>query len=1005
VGYRYYAGMHMALCHGPADKLIRIRVGDKDAWVGAATGGGLDIDAPDLFGGDRREGGISGTVDIEMGAPGQLQNSYLASKLGTELLPAFRGVVCAVLRQVYMGLNPYLKDWAWLMQRVYTSSEGVGQWYSGVAGVGSYAVTKGEDTSFEQTVFVLEPNAWGWYFEFDPNSSKTSADIPGYGTDAAPFVDRYPPDPTQPWNPAYMPGGKIFESGNGTRHTFIVEQPAPGQYWTSKEFTLADMSPVYFDFRSNADTAFFINDVPWGEVTGGGNSFVPQTDTIKFTFRHESYVIGSTNFYNNAAAWQVLTSSTSSSTGSFCDMNPAHIVREALTDSEWGMGYSVDDVDDDSFVSAADTLFDEGMGISILWHQQSSIEDFVSDILRHIDASLSVDRSSGKFKLKLIRADYDVEDLLVLDQSNIVRVEQCARQTMAELSNEITVTYNSNETGQNETVTLQDLAAIQQQGVIIGATVEYPGFANATIAAKVAERDLRSLSFPRVSCVIYAQRVAAALEIGDCFVWNWNEVTDAGEIVASSYVMRATEIAFGDGVENTVRITCTQDVFDLPQITYMSDPGMLWEDPVSSPTAATTRLVTEAPYYELARQRGDMAATSILTENPDAGFVMVAAAAPSAATINAVIQIDAGVGYADGGALDFCPGGVLAASLSRLGTTLTLSSSMDLDDVAIGQLAQIDSELVEISNVSGMTVNIRRGMLDTVPVQHEAGAVLVIWDVFGASDEVEYVSSDVIAVKIIPVTGRGELPLAQAPVDFVTMASRAIRPHRPAGLAVNADLDPVWNEQVAIPATITWAHRNRIQETGGTRLGWDDGSITLEAGVEYRFLVEELNPSGAVIGIAIDEQLTGTSRVIEDPDFGADAYLLRVTVTAQRDGYDCWQSPSIMFGARILEAFDDQGATTADTTTGGNVLGNDRRVTATVVSEVNGVVGNIGVAVNGSDGGVFVIGADGTWTFDPDGNFDALTGTDTMDTAVIYTSDDGETTDTATLTVTVSAAV
>lgn len=102
------------------------------------------------------------------------------------------------------------------------------------------------------------------------------------------------------------------------------------------------------------------------------------------------------------------------------------------------MGYPESDMGD-SFVSAADTLFAEGMGISILWSQQTSIEDFVEEILRHIDAALYVDRTTGKFELKLIRDDYDESSLLMLDQSNISRVEGYSKQTLAELVNEITV--------------------------------------------------------------------------------------------------------------------------------------------------------------------------------------------------------------------------------------------------------------------------------------------------------------------------------------------------------------------------------------------------------------------------------------------------------------------------------------------------------------------------------------------------------------------------------------
>ena len=68
-GYKYYIGMHLALCHGPIDELQMITVGEREAWSGNSSGGQISIDAPELFGGDDREGGVSGEVDVLMGNP------------------------------------------------------------------------------------------------------------------------------------------------------------------------------------------------------------------------------------------------------------------------------------------------------------------------------------------------------------------------------------------------------------------------------------------------------------------------------------------------------------------------------------------------------------------------------------------------------------------------------------------------------------------------------------------------------------------------------------------------------------------------------------------------------------------------------------------------------------------------------------------------------------------------------------------------------------------------
>ncbi len=50
VGYKYYLGMHMILCHGPIDKITRITVDNKTAWSGNTAGGEFRVTAQSLFG-------------------------------------------------------------------------------------------------------------------------------------------------------------------------------------------------------------------------------------------------------------------------------------------------------------------------------------------------------------------------------------------------------------------------------------------------------------------------------------------------------------------------------------------------------------------------------------------------------------------------------------------------------------------------------------------------------------------------------------------------------------------------------------------------------------------------------------------------------------------------------------------------------------------------------------------------------------------------------------------
>lgn len=113
-------------------------------------------------------------------------------------------------------------------------------------------------------------------------------------------------------------------------------------------------------------------------------------------------------------------------------------------------------------------------------------------------------------------------------------------------------------------------------------------------------------------------------------------------------------------------------------------------------------------------------------------------------------------------------------------------------------------------------------------------------------------------------------------------------------------------------------------------------------------------------------------------------------------------APEAFVGITPPVVADDTGETDAATEISGNVLANDEA--GLTVTAVNGLAANVGQVVAGTNGGVFTIGGPGAWTFDPDGDFSSLTGSDTATTSVTYHASDGIAEAMGTLTVTVIAA-
>lgn len=875
VGFKYKLGGHLVFFEGHADRLLRIQFLDGDkritALEGSAGPGRISIDKPKLFGGEKKQGGVVGDIDFEDGAPTQGQNDYLLSKLGA-LINAARGVTALVFRRVYLGMNPQLKPVSCRFQRIHRRSGDVAQWYDAKSAIpAGYSITVTvpeevlyEDAAMPGDLYIGPPT--------DPDHTFTISgldpldvlqiSVPGGGAYTA----------WSRWASDGFNGGLTW--GNGVWITddddvttaYLDTYPATTWYFaTPEEAAAAAAAAPPMELTGSATYRLHFND--WVvNLNRGGLSL--RVVKLAREIEHPCY-----------------------------DMNPAHIVRELETDTYSGSGLPESEVDDDYFTAAADTLFEEGFGLSFLWRQQGPASDMVDEILRHIDAVRRVDRATGALQIKLIRPDYDPESLLVLDDESIVEVEDLSRPQPGELITTLTVVFWDSRTSKDSSVTVHNPALIQQLGREIPATLQYPAITRRDLALRVAMRDLRRLSYPILAGRFTATRKAAQLNLGDPFILRWPRLGVA------SVIMRVVDIGLGDGRSNRVQIQAAEDVFALPDNVYITPVAGDWEPPTTTPAASPARLVIEAPYLEIVQHLGQTSADAELAAVPEAGYLLVAAQRPSDDALNAEIQVDAGAGYDEGGTLDFCPVALLAADIGPTETAVTLTGAVDVEELAVGSLAQLGDELVRIDAIDATTATLGRGVLDTVPVAHLAGERLWGIDLYAASDFTQYVDGETISVKVLPATGQGELDIADAPADSLTLNQRAIRPYPPADVRITGSSFPA---SVNAPAVVTWVDRNRVQQTSGTLLDWFDGGVTPEAGqtTTIRLL------SGATVLETWSGETDGTVTLAT---FATGTYTLEAT--SQRDGYDSFQTFThefLLIGSDVLMTADGVALETAD---------------------------------------------------------------------------------------------
>lgn len=890
VGYRYYIGMHNVLCHGPIDAITEIRCGEKVAYkpfvFNPIT---LNISATGLFGGDSREGGVSGNMDLLFGGPNQLQNAYLQSQLGTDI-PAFRGVASVVWNQFYMGNNPYLKAWDFKAQRVYVRQDGIDQWYPEYAGIGSLV---GEDiaihfaldfsTSMDTTAsngqqkYENLQEAFGIAMDF-VKQLIAGGSIQNISIQCKLFTDegfivrnnctQTDIDDIKTYVNAQSPGaftGTSFEDGF---------EDAPGFFTANAGYTpimilITDGGTTTTD----ADAAAAYRDQVADNLTYGVQLDDPDTTATQIVAKDNDVPVidsGNTGYVAGLITQFI---------SGHLDMNPAHIIRECLTDPDWGMGYAEADMDDTEFEAAADQLFAENMGMSLLWDRQIEIEDFISEVLSHIDANLYVSRSTGKFVLKLIRDDYDEGTLITLNEDNIKSVKNYQRINPLEAVNTVVVNYWDHMTGETSSVSADNLALIQESGTINATTINYDGFTNSVLAGRVAARDLKSLSSPLLSCDIVCDRSAADLNIGDVFKFEWPDY-HTGFIV-----MRVADIKFGKNDDAAVKIKCTQDVFSLPSASRVGQEDDGWTDPSAAPVPADYNVAEEGTYFDLAQEVGDAQAQETLNLEPDAGYVKGTSNVINNG-INGVMSVDSGTGYSDVGIYDFVPTATLDADVGYLDATFTVTFNdlAAMDEVTIESYALIDTEYVAVTAIDtvGGTISVKRGILDTPPEKHTAGANIAFVQDFYTSDPTQYLLSESIDVQLRPTTSLGTLDLGEAPIQNVVMASRANRPYPPGDVEFNGVNYIETQIPVNTDVVLTWASRNRLQQTGASFVDFIDGDITPEANTTYRVVITDNDSSTQLADVTGIIPQTYTMLYNDYPTVAN----FKFELFSERDGYE-----------------------------------------------------------------------------------------------------------------------
>lgn len=892
INFRYFMGLHFAICYGPVDVFRRILVGERQAFAFPITESGtISIAAGTLFGGDEKEGGIVGDADVLMGEPTQPQNAYLQSQLGADI-PAFRSVLSLVFKdgQVTVG-SPYVKPFAFEIERILEGWDGGTAWYPEKAPIfiGSSAVS----AQLQGLQFLFPCGA-----DVGPNvcavpsssNSETTLEAPDGETYEVVLRVRGVVECGQFTGGTHL-GGTIYQGGtlSGGQvavniYRVEVSSPAsvhyinyqPGLATTAEEITFVVVDDeITLQIDAGATITLFATSQDDIGLKNSGMVSAPDDDPARPILVEQPY---------NGQFAQLDALSAVTEMDRFA-MNPAHIIYQCLTDPNWGMGYPTAQIDDANFTAVADVLFAEGFGLCMQWTASEQIGVFVQQVLDHIGAILYADTTTGKFAIKLIRADYDPDDLETFDESDIVAVESFQRVGYGETTNEMTVVYRDVVTNKDTPITVQDLANIQAQGAVVAQTRQYPGIPLADVAARVAQRDLIANSTPLAKGTIRVTRAAWSKIPGDVIKVSWPKLG------LSSVVFRVMAVNTGTLTEGTISVQIAEDVFGLPVSSYaqQQESGFVEPDVAIQPIAISDLL--ETTYWEVATtgSPADLAAF-----DPATGLVQTLAARPGIAAGPYTVYARTGSdSYAEQGTGDYAPTAIISGALVReLESTITLTSAVDLDTVEVGALALIGSgqsaEWVQVLTLTP-TVTIARGLLDTTPQAFAGGARIWFTDDAMGIDSTARANGVEVDVKL---SEDGDLDAAVE--DSITINRRFARPYAPGQFEINGEAYP---ESVTDAPLVTWAHRDRTLQVTSLVLQ-SAADIGPEAGTTYNGYVYDNDTS-----TLLDSELAieGTSWMPSIADTGT----IRVEIEAIRGGLASWQRQQAIFsfvaGARLTE--------------------------------------------------------------------------------------------------------
>ena len=908
IGYHYFMSMHMVICQGPVDK-IRAILSTDDHFIHSADiikqddPLSIDIMKPDLFGGAKKEGGLQGRALVLFGTDTQAVSSTLQDLMGGKLnhtkkeggsngrvsfnydtkimaltnltvaappsdtdfdpkyTPAFRGVTSVVWDNMLYGSNlSRPKGWKFRVERVpYIGlpNASIGQNIKNV--IGTLAANSSSGVKLKKLTTgdgVGNPNL-DWLRDFGFNGYKIKVALGGDGV--------------------WWTGKKVYAF-------FLYNSSGvhEGTYFYS-DFNLNGVTNVGKVVKpANAPHGYYKDGVPTGSTTGSRSirlvtGLSDQDDTeLTNAILNGLLATEGTVLYDSSTSHSTVIDSAKDQDITQA-ANPAYILLECLTNPVWGLGFDVtipaarpipagsggEFIDLNSFTDAAAVLATEKFGLCAIWQNESSVEDFMSGILAVINAVVFLEPTSGRFRLKLLRAEDGTaatgeNSSFIANEDNVLEVRNFARSGVSELVNQLSVVWTDPVMGGPKSLTLSNSAVRELQGHTVAVTKTYSAITDDTLAMTVATRDLGLFSQSLAGVDLVLNRSAAHLTIGSVIDWSWS---DYG---IKNMSLRVSSISFGLVGDGRITVKCVENVYRINKTVYGDAAPVEVAAPANiGAVYPEVARVISLSYLDLfmLRHRFDIGNIPALLETDEtSGVVAVFARAPNRYSNQFQAQVSNTVDgvFSNSGSLSFTPYAKGSTSINKNQTLISLTDQTDLHELipsSIGDYYQYSTpnassyliccegnsfEVMELRSLAKdySFVKVTRGVANTTPKQFYVGAEFWFYsqNLNKCTLQIEYPEYASVFIKTMTECNRETYtdgPGKRIAIPFSTTVKSWALPYPVANLTAQVSSGDV---------SINWEHRDAalLQDKLVGQVGSMERTPGIFYAIEIRSAVGEL---------------------------------------------------------------------------------------------------------------------------------------------------------------------